>query len=109
MGKFNDAREKQQNEHGSTYLGETPLSHMIRDKVAVVANMYNGLLQPSSIEGDDRWGPMWQHVPSEHTASARMLIVSCVLVGACSWDKRFVDPVTHLPLILFRILEEDVG
>ena len=80
-------------------LGETMMSELVCTKAVEVASQISDLLGPGACDDPARWAKLWQLLENgSQVAQAKILIVGLVLTISCSWQMRFVEPVSRFPL-----------
>ena len=78
---------------------------MVTETVDLTADRISQLLTDAE-DLDGVWPGLWKLVPTaDLNAKARLLLVSCCLVEAACWNKRFVMVICSKMLMLFRILQ----
>ena len=68
------------------YFGDTPLSQFVCEKAEYVNVKLGALLSDSTLT--ERWGTVWDLVPTNLIPAARQLIVMLALIAKASWESQ---------------------
>ena len=91
---------------GKTYLGPTPLSNLVAAKGNAIRLAMIDLFKRET-DQEVGFGMVWTFIDpqSDQARSARMLIVTLLLVNLASWDLRIGKKLSSFPWLLLRLLE----
>ena len=74
----------------------------------VFATEFQDLLSEDAIYDNSKWGKLWMVAGAEHRQWALRLLIYAVLNAACNYWRRIGAVCEDFPLLIIRLVEEDM-